>query len=82
MTQAMTTRTMWAVLVSWGVAVLLLAGLFAWRLQRQQREQDRAMCVTLDLIVKGPEPVAGPAGERSRAVRAAILAYRATLGCD
>jgi hypothetical protein len=40
------------------------------------------MCVTLDLIVKGPEPVAGPAGERSRAVRAAILAYRATLGCD
>jgi hypothetical protein len=87
----------WTVLLSWGLAVLILAGLFSywtWKnehearikqdqvTQETRREQDRAMCVMLELLISGPEPVDGPAGERGRAVVAAMRAYRATLQCD
>lgn len=86
-------RRVWLVLLSWGLAVLLLAGLLSfwiWRNERQadaardaaRLQQDRAMCTMMDLIMSGPEPVAGPAGDRGRAVLAAMRAYRATLKCD
>lgn len=43
---------------------------------------ERAMCAMLELFTTGPPPVAGPAGDRGRAVLAAMRAYRATLRCD
>lgn len=71
----------WAVLLSWGLAVLILAGLFGWWIRANQLQQDRDMCAMLAVLRGGPEPVAGPAGERSRAVRAAMDAYYAKRGC-
>lgn len=47
-----------------------------------QIEQDRAMCSMIGIFLVGPEPVAGPAGERSRSVREGMSRYRATLRCD
>ncbi len=75
-------RRVWFVLMSWGLAVLVLAGLFSLQLWSSKREQDRAMCAMLDIFTAGPEPVAGPAGERGRAVLAAMQVYRETLNCD
>jgi hypothetical protein len=49
---------------------------------RAKLEQDRAMCVMLDLFTTGPAPVAGPAGDRGRAVVGAMKAYRAVIHCD
>lgn len=72
----------WAILAAWGVGILVLAALFAYRIDSVQREQDRAMCVMLDLFTAGPAPVAGPAGDRGRAVLAAMRVYRATLRCQ
>lgn len=69
------------VLTSWGLAVILLAGMFSFQLYRVQREKDRAMCTILSLITAGPQPVAGPAGDRGRVVLGAMRAYQATLGC-
>jgi hypothetical protein len=68
--------------MSWGLAVLMLAGLFAYQLWESEREQDRAMCAMLDILISGPEPVAGPAGDRGRAVLTAIRVYQDTLHCD
>lgn len=86
-------RPVWLILLSWGMAVLALAGLFSywiWSNERDQeranlkvqREQDRAMCVMLDLFTSGPEPAAGPEGDRSRVILAAMLGYRQTLHCE
>ena len=86
-------RPIWTILLSWGVAMLLIAGLLSFWIssnERQQdaenvkvqREQDRAMCVVLDLFIAGPPPPAGSAGERGRAVIAAMTAYQTTLRCD
>lgn len=86
-------RRVWAVLFSWGLAVLVLAGLLSfwiWSNERQasaerealQRQQDRAMCDMLALFTAGPEPVKGPAGDRGRAVLAAMRAYQSALRCD
>lgn len=86
-------KRVWYVLLSWGLAVLMLAGLFSyaiWNAQRhaeQERDalktqQDRAMCAMISLFLSGPEPVAGPAGERSRAIRAGMQNYQAVLRCD
>jgi hypothetical protein len=94
----------WAILLSWGVAVFLLAGLFSWRVvagerqasedrtriqaeQNQQAaaiklEQDRAMCGIIGIFLSGPEPVPGPAGDRSRSVRKGMTEYRQALQCD
>lgn len=94
----------WAILLSWGVAVLLLAGLFSWRTVSAERqasedrariqaeqamqaaaiklEQDRAMCGMISIFLSGPEPVPGPAGDRSRSVRKSMATYRKTLLCD
>jgi hypothetical protein len=86
-------RPVWTILLSWGAAVLMISALLSawiWMNQRAaeaerdkaQREQDRAMCVMLDLFTSGPPPPAGAVGERGRAVVAAMTAYRATLQCD
>lgn len=86
-------RPIWTILLSWGLAVLLISGLLSawiWKNEREQdaenakvqREQDQAMCAMLELFTAGPPPPAGAAGERGRAVLAAMIAYRATLQCD
>jgi hypothetical protein len=60
----------------------MLAGLGFFAIWHNQRQQDRAMCVMLRLFTTGPEPVAGPAGDRGRAVLKAMTDYQATLGCE
>lgn len=85
-------RPVWLVLVSWGAAVLIISGLLSawiWKNEREQdaenrriqREKDQAMCVMLDLFASGPPPVAGPAGDRGRAIMTAMTVYRDTLRC-
>lgn len=86
-------RKVWTVLASWGVAVLVLTGLLSfwiWSNQQEaaterdriQREQDRAMCAMVGVFLTGPEPVPGPAGDRSRAVRALMTDYQDVLRCE
>lgn len=86
-------RPVWLVLLSWGVAVLAIAGLLSfwiWTNQRTsaersaqlQLEQDRAMCAMISVFLSGPEPVDGPSGDRSRSVRAAMTHYQEVLRCD
>lgn len=86
-------RPVWLVLLSWGMAVLMIAGLLSawiWRNERKQdaenlkvqREQDQAMCVMLDLFTAGPPPVAGPAGERGRVILSAMQHYQQVLHCE
>ena len=71
-----------SILLTWGLAVLMLAGLFSYALWNQQREQNRAMCEMLSLFTGGPEPVAGPAGDRGRVVLAGMRKYARTIDCD
>lgn len=87
-------RRVWFILASWGMAVLVLTGLFSfwiWTAQEHaaterddlKLQQDRAMCAMIDnIFLSGPEPIAGPAGDRSRSVRAGMTEYRKTLRCD
>jgi hypothetical protein len=81
-------RNVWAILLSWGVAVVLLSGLFALKLHLDQqgaeerdRKQDLAMCQVIDRIIGDVEPPTGPEGQRAREIRADMIAYRATLAC-
>lgn len=85
-------RRVWLILLSWGLAVLVLAGLLSFWIYSNQRHnerlaaqaklrQDRAMCAMIDVFLGGPDPVAGPAGDRSRAVRQGMLNYQAVLQC-
>lgn len=86
-------RRVWFILLSWGLAVLVLTGLFsAWIYETGRQadqaaadaklQQDRAMCAMISVFLSGPEPVAGPAGDRSRAVRTGMTNYQAVLHCD
>jgi hypothetical protein len=81
-------RPVWQILLSWGLAVLVITGLLSlWvrsnqvQIERNQRQQDADMCAMTSVFLGGPEPVAGPAGDRSRVVRAALEAYRASRDC-
>jgi hypothetical protein len=81
-------RNVWYVLISWGLAVLLISGLLSWRQELNRREAERdnaqqraAMCQLITTIIGGTEPPAGPAGDRGRQVRRDLLAYRSTLHC-
>lgn len=87
------TRPVWLVLLSWGLAVLVITGLLsAWIYSNQreserraaqfQLEQDRAMCAMIRVFLSGPPPVDGPAGDRSRSVRAAMGHYQDVLRCS
>lgn len=86
-------RRIWFILLSWGLAVMMLAGLFSawiWTNQRHAEaerdklkvQQDSAMCAMIDVFLAGPAPVPGAAGDRSRSVRAGMLHYQAVLRCD
>lgn len=86
-------RRVWFVLLSWGLAVLVLTGLFSawiWTAQRNAEaerdalklQQDQAMCAMIGVFLDGPEPPAGPTGDRSRSVRAGMANYQAVLRCD
>lgn len=86
-------RRIWLILASWGLAVLVIAGLLSfwiWTSNREaaedrdrlQLEQDRAMCAMISVFLGGPEPVPGPEGDRSRSVRQAMAHYRDVLHCD
>lgn len=69
------------ILMSWGLAVLVLSGLFSAWIYRNQVQQDRDMCAMISVFLSGPEPVAGPTGERSRIVRAAMRGYYERRDC-
>lgn len=82
----------WMILLSWGAGVIILTMILSfwiWSTQKRvsderdrvQREQDRAMCAMVEVFLDGPEPVAGPAGDRSRAVRDRMIDYRNVLRC-
>lgn len=86
-------RKVWLVLMSWGMAVVVIATLLSFWIYSNQRkadeqrdrlrlQQDRAMCAMIDVFLGGPEAPAGPTGDRSRAVRTGMLTYQATLQCD
>lgn len=72
MTEPEIPRKVWFILLSWGLAVLVLAGLFAAWTATNQRAADRDMCSLIGVFQGGPEPVAGPAGDRARVVRRAL----------
>lgn len=71
-----------AILLSWGLGLLMIAGLGYFWIWHNQREQDRAMCTMLSLFTSGPPPVAGPEGDRGRVILVAMEAYKKTIGCD
>ena len=79
-------RKVYVILLSWGVAVLLLAGLFSYWTWNNQREaaaqRDGALCALISIFLTGPEPVQGPAGDRSRSVRDGMRSYQAIIGCQ
>lgn len=79
-------RKVWLVLVSWGLAVLLLAGMLsAWIYSNQRRtaaDREGALCALISIFLTGPEPVQGPAGDRSRSVRDGMKKYQAVLDCQ
>lgn len=71
------------ILLSWGLAVIVLSGLFAAWNWRDNEEQDRNMCRMTGILVEGPEPkVQSEAADRSRRNRAAIRDYRRDLRCS
>lgn len=79
-------KRVWFVLLSWGVAIFLIIGLFAfwiWRIDKaQDTERDRAMCVMTDAFLSAPDAVGqNEAGERSRITRAALRQYQVAINC-
>ena len=88
-------RPVWQILLSWGLAVLVISSLLAaWvrsnqvqieksqvQIRQNQQQQDRDMCAMTSVFLGGPEPVAGPAGDRSREVRKALERYRVSRHC-
>lgn len=86
-------RQVWIVLVSWGLAVIVLVALLALWITRNQAEaerareeskrtQDRDMCLTLDLFFAGPPPPPGPTGDWRRTVLRQIERQQMGLHCD
>lgn len=64
----------WVVLVTWGLAVLMLTGMFSLRIYLDQRsdhrrdaEQDKALCEVITFSLQTPPTIPpGPEGERVR----------------
>jgi hypothetical protein len=71
----------WTILLAWGLGILMIFSLLSLAIWRNQRQQDRDMCTMIGVFLSGPEPVAGPAGERSRTVRTAMRTYYSSRGC-
>lgn len=69
------------IMTSWGLAVLVLAGLFSARMAINQRAADHDMCGLIGVFQGGPEPVAGPAGDRARVVRRALDEWSGRRHC-
>lgn len=78
-------RKIWMILVSWGLALLMVVGLLSgwiWTNQKNsEAERDGALCALISIFLTGPEPVQGPAGDRSRSVRDGMRAYQSALRC-
>lgn len=76
---------LWSVLAVLAIGVVAVFALGAWWTDRRfahlEREQNRELCGVLRIIVTGPEPPAGPDGERARQVRDGLVRWRADLGC-
>jgi hypothetical protein len=75
------TRPVWMILLSWGMAVLVITGLLSFWVYQNQRQQDHDLCAMISVFMGGPEPVPGPAGDRGRAVRDALVKYRESRDC-
>jgi hypothetical protein len=75
------TWSVWAFMMSWGMALLIIVALFSAWIYTNQRQQDRDMCAMTSVFLGGPEPVAGPAGDRGRVVRDALIRYRESRDC-
>lgn len=86
-------RNVWIILVTWGLALILLTGGLALWITRNaeaaerereaaKRDQDREMCLTLDLFWAGPPPPPGQTGEWRRTVLAQIDRQQGKLQCD
>jgi len=87
------TRPVWLVLVSWGLAVLTIAGLLSywiWHNEQEQEsdeaalqlEQDRAVCAMIEVFLGPPPPPPGPEGDRSRAIQASMREWANVLHCQ
>jgi hypothetical protein len=74
-------RPVWMVLISWGLAVIVINLVMSAWIYTNQRQQDRDMCTMTSVFVGGPEPVPGPEGERARVVRDALVKYRMNRDC-
>lgn len=83
-------RPVWLILLSWGLAVMVISGLLSawiWTNQRDasrerdriQREQDRAMCALIGVFTSNPDPMADP---EARVVVDAMKAYQRALKCS
>lgn len=75
-------RPAWQVLVSFGLAMLMITGLLSYWNARSDREQERDMCAVFAVFLSGPEPQPGLTGERSRVVRKAMGDYYEKRHCD
>lgn len=75
------TRNVWYVLITWGVAIMLLVGILSGWIAHNQRQQDLDMCTLIGALRGGPDPVAGPAGERGRAVQEAMASWYERRDC-
>lgn len=86
-------RPVWLVLVSWGAAVLMIAGLLSfwiWKNEQNQErdearlqlEQDRAVCAMIEVFQGPPPPPEGEAGDRSRAILKALNDWARVLHCQ
>lgn len=86
-------RPVWQILVSWGVAVLMIAVLLSfwiWKNEQNQErdearlqlEQDRAVCAMIQVFQGPPPPPAGPDGDRGRAILDALTEWGNVLHCQ
>lgn len=76
---------LFSALMSMVVGIAAVFALGAWwtdkRFADLEREQNRELCGVLSVITTGPEPPAGPSGDRARIVRDGLIRWRAALNC-
>jgi hypothetical protein len=86
-------RPVWLILLSWGLGVLMIAGLLSfwiWKNEQDQERdeaalqlpQDRAVCGIIRAISDGPPPVPGPQGDRGRVILKALTEWQDALHCQ